>query len=200
MIPLSMKKVFAVLALLGVTLTHAAQADSPSVNFGSSGFTLSFNDFNTFTQTAISSEVTGTDLGSSVFGDLPSTLNIAGTDALTLQLTAQFAGTATSNFQITFIDTNGNQKFYKGNLLSFANALTTASLSFDQYPTSNVGAFNNSVVTVGFVTAGTGGTVDMTLKSLAFLAVPEPGTYALFGVGLALLLSPAFRRKLSLRA
>ena len=185
-----MKKLFAAFSVSLIAWANIASADITVSLMGTGQFSETFSTFTTNTQDATTFRVIGND-ASAIYGDLPSTVDITG-NTFQLKLTATYAGTASSIFQIDLFDTNGDDRLYQGSYTSFTqNVPTTVTLSFFSQP----GAFNNNVVSFGLLGGGSNsGSVDLKMDTL--LAVPEPSTYALMAVGLAFLLSRAFYRKL----
>lgn len=195
-IHLNMKKVLAIIAIFVVAAGYAHASSTTVTLFGTSSFTPTFSSFTTSDQTANWYQVVGNDFGSAFYGDLPSPVNITG-DTFQLSLTATYVGTAASNFQIDLFDGNGNDRLYQGNFSSFTqNVSSTVLLSF----VSQTGSFDATDVTsLGFLTDGTGSSVNITATQVAALsAIPEPSTFALLGFGIPLLFRRIRRRILPL--
>jgi hypothetical protein len=174
--------------ILGINLIAPTAKSAVLVTgFGTGQFTSTSAGFTTETQTASTYQLIGTDFGMQSFGDLPSPVNIAGSTSF-LILAASFSGTATGAFGIELYDTMGNSRLYGANFSSYApqNVFLPINFSF----VSQTGAFNNLVQTLGFLTSGTGSTVNVTMDSLT--ATPEPTSTALMVVGLV---SLAARRR-----
>jgi|GEM_PF-2543082 len=186
-----MKKIIASLFVFCAGLLGVASADITVSLMGTGQFTETFSSFTTNTQTATTFEVIGNDFGSAIYGSIPSPVDITG-NTFQLKLTATYTGTSAANFQIDLFDAEGNDRLYDGSFSSFTqNVPTTVTLSFN----SETGPFDNNVTSFGLLTFGSGASVDLKMDTL--LAVPEPSTYALLGLGFAFLLSKMFYRRLS---
>jgi len=194
-----MKRIPLFFAATCALLSHTANADITVALFGKGGFTETNSTFAS-TQTSTTYNITGTDFLCAFYGDLPAPVTIPDytNNSYILKLQATFGDTtttaATTNFQIDLFDTNGNERLYTGNFGNFFPKNTEVSVPLAYLSTT--GAFNNSVISLGLLTTGVGnGAINLNIKALNFVAVPEPSTYALCGTGLALLLSSAFRRR-----
>lgn len=173
---------FLTLSILVINLAApGAKAAVLVTDFGTGQYSSTFTDFPTEIQTGTTYQLVGTDFSFSAFGNLPSTVNVAGSTSF-LTLTGTFAGTATTVFGIEIFDTLGNSRLYKAPFSAFPQ-LSLASVNFN-FDSENIvsGAFNNLVTTLGFSTTGTGSTVNITMDSLT--AAPEPTSTALMLVGL----------------
>lgn len=171
-----MKTIFLFLSLL--LSAQTTQAVVIITGFGTGDFTATFTDF-TPSQTATTYQIIGNDLNS-LYGSISTPVNISGS-MTSLSLLGTFTGTAANNFQMELFDADGDSRIYQGNWSGFTPSVpTSVSLGF----LSETGTFNGTVVSIGFITAGSGlGSVNLVLDTLT--AVPEPSTYALLVGGLA---------------
>jgi len=163
-------------------------AEPPASAFTIDGAT---SNFTTITQTALNTNVVGTDT-TQIFAGTFGTINIAGLN--TIQLTATLTGTnAATNFSVDLFNAAlSESRLYSGNLISFVSGSpTTVVLTFVSETASfnDIGAFQ-------YTGNGTGSLpVNITFDSLE--AIPEPSTYALLALGLG---SLVFFRKRSKRS
>jgi hypothetical protein len=174
-----------VVTILGLNLAaHNAKAAVLVTGFGAGEFTSTSAGFTTETQTATTYRLSGTDFGMTSYGDVPSPVNITGSTSF-LILTASFSGTATGAFGIELYDALGNTRLYSAPLSDYTpqNVFLPTYFSF----VSQTGAFNNVVQGLGFLTSGTGSTVDITMDKLE--ATPEPTSTALMLVGIVSLVA-----------
>ena len=162
-------------------------------NFGSDQFTITYSDF-TDTQTQSSLHISGTDFGSELSG-IVSTVVIPAS-AIQLTLTGTLSGANPgSAFQIALLDTADNAVYFDGSWNSYSPGVET-SVVLNRY--EPVPAFNGNVVRIALFTAGTGSSLNFTLKELKTTAVPEPSLTAalLVGLGGLLVYSRYGRRRL----
>ena len=191
-----MKITFIVIPLILAAMACTAQADIQLASFGTGHFSVDVDGstFSSGVQTATSYEVIGNDFGSSLFGVIPSAIDITGNSNY-LKLTATFSGAAKTSFQIRLYDSSASA--YEIFLGSFAAFTPNVEMTITLTAGSIVGSFDpTKVTTIGLLTYGSGNSVDLTMKTLTASAVPEPTTYALFGAGaLALFASGRSRFK-----
>ncbi|PTX96031.1 hypothetical protein DB345_09520 [Spartobacteria bacterium LR76] len=148
-------------------------------NFGSDQFTITYSDF-TDTQTQSSLHISGTDFGSELSG-IVSTVVIPAS-AIQLTLTGTLSGANPgSAFQIALLDTVDNAVYFDGSWSSYSPGVET-SVVLNRY--EPVPAFNGNVVRIALFTAGTGSSLNFTLKELKTTTVPEPSLTAALLVGL----------------
>lgn len=186
-----MKLLSILLAALALSL-HPVAAQILT-NFGSDQFSITYSDF-TDTQTQSSLHISGTDFGSELSG-IVSTVVIPAS-AIQLTLTGTLSGANPgSAFQIALLDTAGNAVYFDGSWMSYSPGAET-SVVLNRY--EPVPAFNGNVVRIALFTAGTGSSLNVTLKELKTTAVPEPSLAAtlLVGLGGLLVYSRYGRRKL----
>lgn len=153
------------LALSSLSIAHAAVLTT----WGTSDFLNPTTSFSNTTYTANSTSIIGSDFGSSLFGELNSSVNILTTDVISL--TGVYSGTATSIFQIEFFDEDGDSRIYQSSWADFTIGIpSTVQLSFVG---ATGGAFGLAA-SLDLLTAGSGNQVNMLLTELT--AIPEPNT------------------------
>ncbi len=176
-----MKPLTILAALLSLALRPAAA--QVLTNFGSDQFTITYSDF-TDTQTPTSLHISGTDFGSELSG-IVSTVIIPAS-AVQLTLTGTLSGSDPgSAFQIALLDTADNAIYFDGSWSSFSPGVET-SVVLNRY--APVPAFNGNVVRIALFTAGTGSSLNFSLKELKTTAVPEPSLSLALLIGLGGLL------------
>lgn len=163
--------------LLGASLIGANAA--VITGFGSSEFSITYNDFTSAPQTGDSLRLIGNDFGSSVYGSLAIPFEIIGSlDSISLN--GSYSGTSEARFDIALIDADGDSLNYTGYLSSFTQGVTSSvTLSFG----FSEGVFNGPVRSAAIITNGIGDGVDLTVHNVE--AIPEPSTIALMALGTA---------------
>lgn len=179
-----MKTITPLIICAVIALAQAANALTIT-GFGTGDFSVDSSSFATTNQSGSEVTVIGTDFLSSLFGTLATPVAIG--EPSSIQLLATSTGSATSNLQIQLFDSDGDDLLYQANLSSFVTAVPTlVTFAF----VLETGTFNGTVNSLGLITTGFGGSVNLSSNTLQ---VPEPST-ALF-VGLSLVGGIASRRR-----
>jgi hypothetical protein len=168
-------KSFVVLLALVIVQVQQARAQILT-NFGSDQFTITYSDF-TDVQTHSSLQISGNDW-SELAGIISTVIIPASTIELTLTGTLSGANPG-SAFQIALLDTAENTVYFDGSWGSYSPGVEMSAVLTRYAP---VAGFNGQIVKVALFTAGSGASLNFTLKELRTTAVPEPS------ISLALLL------------
>ena len=178
-----MKKALTLLTLTCALFATSASASVLITGFGTGQFSQTTSTFGTNTQTATTYQIVGTDFGNAIYGDLPTSVDISGSN-FSLTLTGTLASPVSSSFQINLFDANGNDRLYQGTFSAFTVGVeTSVTLTF----VNQTGSFDDHVISIGLITTGIGSPLDLTLDTL--IAIPEANSIALLGMGVAGLLA-----------